>query len=187
MRWHRTQLNTFGPMRRASSLLGLLVVMAIILITVYVPTSGERDPVIGYAKGLGLSKFGIRRVLIYQQDDSCDAQKRQVVRLEPDEFDNLGQAICRHGRIIKQGSNCGTNGLQFAINLYGRPKYAQLTLVDRGFFVLHDGKGETYIMFESEPLRDFLDRVYFDVIAQSDASDVPPPSEHHLNRPGSKK
>lgn len=187
MHWQKTQLNTIGPVRPARSLLGLVIVMAIILIMVYVLTSGERDPVIGYAKGLGLSEFGIRRVLIYQQDDPCDGEKRQLVRLEPDEFDNLGEAIRRHGRIIKQGSNCGTNGLQLAINLYGRPKYAQLTLVDRGYFVLHDGKGETYIMFESKPLRDFLDRVYFDVIAQADTSDAAAHSEHHLDRPGPRK
>ena len=59
MHWHRTQPNIFGPMKQARSLLGLVIVMAIILIMVYVLTSGERDPVIGYAKGLSLSEFGI--------------------------------------------------------------------------------------------------------------------------------
>jgi len=45
MHWQKTQLNKSGPMRQASSLLGLLIVMAIILIMVYVLTSGEHDPV----------------------------------------------------------------------------------------------------------------------------------------------
>ena len=187
MYWQRTQLNTFGPVRPARSLLGLLIVMAIGLIMVYVFLSGERDPVIGYAKGLGLSELGIRGVLMYQQDHCCDGEKARIVRLEPDEFRNLAIRIRDHGKIVKQPCRCGTNGLQLEFNLHGRPKYAQLTLVDCGYFILHDGKGKTYIMFESRRLRDFLDRVYFDFIAERDTTDIPEPSEHHLDCPGPKK